>query len=258
MFRIRIWYADFGVVMASRVWRGRRALGLSVRVARLAGPGAAPAWPGAAHSNFLLFRLAVQNARDGAAHTPPVAPRTLCEPRHAHGDTRRHARRRAAEEGRRQPACAQIDGTETRTRVGAMSRCQFRIALHATTARFSAGSCVTSGVPIASSFAPGFKPARTIGPSISSCQAHRGDEPHQVKGAASKHGRGSASAHLENLSGDLWAVALKVNGLANAQLAAIDELKVFDRLMRLLAGSHVFDLLRHISETSNHALILEL
>ena len=45
MFRIRIWYADFGVVMASRVWRGRRALGLSVRVARLAGPGAAPARP---------------------------------------------------------------------------------------------------------------------------------------------------------------------------------------------------------------------
>jgi hypothetical protein len=28
--------------------------------------------------------------------------------------------------------------------------------------------------------------------------------------------------------------------------------------MRLLAGAHVFDLLRHISETSNHALILEL
>lgn len=44
MFRIRIRYADFGVVMASRVWRGRRALGLSVRVARLA-----------RRSTFLLF-----------------------------------------------------------------------------------------------------------------------------------------------------------------------------------------------------------
>ena len=256
MFRIRIWYADFGVVMASRVWRGRRALGLSVLVARLAGPGAAPARP--TQHILTVWNGGSECPRRRGPHTASGAKNTVQTPAHAHGDTRRHARRRAAEEGRRQPACAQIDGTETRTRVGAMSRCQFRIALHATTARFSAGSCVTSGVPIVSSFAPGFKPARTIGPSISSCQAHRGDEPHQVKGAASKHGRGSASAHLENLSGDLWAVALKVNGLANAQLAAIDELKVFDRLMRLLAGSHVFDLLRHISETSNHALILEL
>ena len=260
MFRIRIWYADFGVVMASRVWRGRRALGLSVRVARLAGPGAAPARP--AQHILTVYCL------EWRFRMPETARPThrQCRQEHSanpgtrarrHAPTRPPPRSRRGEDGRR-PACAQIDGTETRTRVGAMSRCQFRIALHATTARFSAGSCVTSGVPIASSFAPGFKPARTIGPSISSCQAHRGDEPRQVKGAASKHGRGSASAHLEKLSGDLWAVALKVNGLANAQLAAIDELKVFDRLMRILAGSHVFDLLRHISETSNHALILEL
>ena len=160
--------------------------------------------------------------QNGAVHTPPVAPRTLVQtPPHAHGDTctRRHARRRATEKEKRcvpasvGPTCR----STAQRRRPEWVRCHiavFVFALHATTARFSAGSCVTSGVPIAKSFAPGFKPARTIGPSISSCQAHRSDEPHQVKGAASNHRRGSASAHLENLSGDLWAVALKVNCLA--------------------------------------------
>ena len=84
MFRIRIWYADFGVVMASRVWRGRRALGLSVWPD---GPARAPRRR-ARRSTFLLFGMAVQNARDGAAHTPPVAPRTLCKPRHTRTATR--------------------------------------------------------------------------------------------------------------------------------------------------------------------------
>lgn len=49
MFRIRIRYADVGAVMASRVWRGRRALGLSVRV----WPACA-AWPGRRAKKHIL------------------------------------------------------------------------------------------------------------------------------------------------------------------------------------------------------------
>ena len=147
-------------------------------------------------------------------HTASSAKNTSANPatrarRHVHAPTRPPPRNRKSVG----PTCR----STAQRRRPEWVRCHiavFVFALHATTARFSAGSCVTSGVPIAKSFAPGFKPARTIGPSISSCQAHRSDEPHQVKGAASNHGRGSASAHLENLSGDLWAVALKVNCLA--------------------------------------------
>ena len=163
MFRIRIWYADFGVVMASRVWRGRRALGLSVRVARLRpGPGAAP------KSTFLLFEW-----RFRMPETARTSHRQWRQEHCANPGTRarRHAPTRPPPKrgGGSLPAhrsTAQRRGPE-------WVRCHvanFVFVLHATTARFSAGSCVTSGVPIASSFAPGFKPARTIGPSISSCQ----------------------------------------------------------------------------------------
>lgn len=51
-------------------------------------PGRRAGAPGAAHSYCLLFGMAVQNARDGAAHTPPVPPRTQCKPRHTRTATR--------------------------------------------------------------------------------------------------------------------------------------------------------------------------
>ena len=85
-------------VSDSHLVRGLRCRDGVARVARPPRAGAEracgpPGRPGrragvARRSTFLLFGMAVQNARDGAAHTLPVAPRTLCEPRHTRTATR--------------------------------------------------------------------------------------------------------------------------------------------------------------------------
>lgn len=98
MFRIRIWYADFGVVMASRVWRGRRALGLSVRVARLAGPGAAPARP--TQHILTVWNGGSECPRRRGPHTASGAKNTVRTPARArrHAPTRPPPRSRRGEE----------------------------------------------------------------------------------------------------------------------------------------------------------------